>query len=124
MKSFWQNSDVMNREVSLRRLGGNETLLATLAQFFLEDAPNLMRQLDEAHAAGDLKTVAHRAHSLKGLSSTFEAIPFLNRSREVESMALTGQVSQLDENIRDLKVEFDQLVEQLQKIAPQSTSQS
>ena len=46
-----QDLAVTDREISLRRLGGDEKLLAALAGFFLEDAPTLMAQLNVAEQA-------------------------------------------------------------------------
>jgi len=110
MDSFWQGKLVTNREVALRRLGGSETLLATLAGFFLEDAPVLMKELGDACRSNDLPIVCRRAHSLKGLSATFEAVPFQSLAGEIETMARAGDNSHLNERIRELEVEFDRLV--------------
>jgi HPt (histidine-containing phosphotransfer) domain-containing protein len=107
---------VTDPQISLQRLGGDEKLLATLAQFFLEDAPPLMGQLNEANQSGDMKAVALRAHSLRGLSSTFEAIPFQEIAAEVELSAKTGDMTHLNQTLPQLKVEFDRLIEALQPL--------
>lgn len=107
---------VTDRDISLQRLGGDEKLLATLAGFFLEDAPLLLAQLEEANQSGDLKIVAHRAHSLKGLSSTFEAIPFQEVAAEVESLARAGNQAHVDQSLSPLKSEFKRLVSALEQM--------
>ena len=104
---------VADREVALRRLGGDEKLFATLIDFFLEDAPALMTELGHAYDSGDLESVWRRAHGLKGLSSTFEAVTFMYLAAEVESLARTADLVPLAEAIPQLKTEFDRLVEHL-----------
>lgn len=116
MHSLEAGTAVTDREKTLARLGGDEKLLVTLAGFYLEDAPALMTQLGHAFDSGDYVTVVHRAHSLKGLSSTFEAIPFMTCAAEIESMARTEDIQHLGETIRQLEVEFDRLVADLQSL--------
>lgn len=118
------SKSVTDRQISLQRLGGDEKLLATLAEFFLEDAPPLMRQLDEAIQSGDMKQTALRAHSLKGLSSTFEAIPFQVAISELESFAKTGDTSRIHQSLPHLKTEFGRLIEALQQMVADNQSSS
>jgi HPt (histidine-containing phosphotransfer) domain-containing protein len=117
MTSLSKSSAVTDREIALRRLGGNETLLRTLAGFFLEDAPTIMQQLDEARQAGHLSLVALRAHSLKGLSSTFEAVPFQEVAAEIESRAKASDQSFVDQSFPQLQQEFGRLVVELRALA-------
>ena len=113
MASINDSVPVMDRDVSLRRLGGNEQLLASLIGFFLEDAPQLMQQLHDAAQEADAKKLAHRAHSLKGLAATFEAIPFQRLAAEIEAMASDGNTQQATQSIAKLEVEYDRLASQL-----------
>lgn len=117
MNPLSKSSPVTDREISLRRLGGNEALLMTLAGFFLEDAPGLMAQLDEARHSGHLSLVALRAHSLKGLSSTFEAIPFQEVAAEIESMAKADDQFRVDQLFPQLQIEFERLTMALRSLA-------
>jgi len=116
MFSLRQDTPVTNREISLRRLGGDETLLATLAGFFLEDAPALMIQLNHAHDSGDFAMVAHCAHGLKGLSATFEAVPFMQLAAEIESLARAEDHYHVNEAIPRLQAEFDRLAADLRSL--------
>ena len=108
-----QIESVTDREIALRRLGGDVKLLVTLAGFFLEDAPSLMTQLQHAQHLSDLPLVAQLAHSLKGLSSTFEAIPFLLVLRELESIARAEDTLHVEEIMPRLEWEFDRLLADL-----------
>ena len=113
MISISQSHAVMDREIALRRLGGDETLLKTLIGFFIEDAPTLLSDLQQAVDAGDWSVVALKAHSLKGLSSTFEAIPFMELAASVEAQASAADQIHLIETIPQLQFEFDRLIHDL-----------
>ena len=106
---------IADREISLRRLGDDEKLLATLVGFFLEDAPVLMTQLGHAYDSCDLEMVAHRAHSLKGLSATFEAVSFMRLAAEIESLARAADQLHLKELLTQLNIEYDRLVSELRR---------
>lgn len=108
---------VINAAVALRRLGGDKKLFATLASFFLQDAPTLMQQLHDAHRTGAVVVVGRKAHSLRGLAATFEALPFLELAAEIESLARAGDLSVIDVLISPLDYEFSRLMKDLQNPA-------
>ncbi|MEK6259957.1 MAG: Hpt domain-containing protein [Planctomycetota bacterium] len=112
-----QTAPITNTEVALRRLGGDTKLFATLARFFLQDAPGLMQQLHDAHRTGAVEVVFQSAHSLKGLAATFEALPFVELAAEVESLARAGDLSVVEGLISPLDFEFRRLVTELQNSA-------
>ena len=58
---------VWDHEGLLKRVRGNETLLLSLLQQFLQDMPEQMTQFKQAVAGTDLARVASLAHSLKGV---------------------------------------------------------
>ncbi len=104
---------VINHEVALQRLGGDTSLFATLASFFLEDAPGLMEQLHDAYRTGAAELVVQTAHSLKGLSATFEAIPFRRLAEEIEFLARAGNLSTAGALLTQIDHEFGRLVTSL-----------
>jgi len=122
MKSSNDEFLVANREIALKRLAGNEVLLAKLAEFFLEDAPLVMKQLQDAYDCGDLTLVAHKAHGLKGLSATFEAISVCNLTREIELASRSDERSQLAQKIPLLWTELQRLILYLEQVVAQSAS--
>lgn len=107
---------VINYEIALERLSGDTSMLATLAGFFLEDAPQLMTELHDGFKAGSTDIVFRRAHALKGLSATFEAIPFFRLAEEVESLARSKRESSLPSKIAAMQTEFDRLVLKLRDL--------
>ena len=112
-----QTVPVINTEVALRRLGGDTKLFATLAGFFLQDAPALMQQLHDSHHTGTVEMVFQSAHSLKGLAGTFEALPFVELAAEVETMARAGNLMAIKSLMSRLDFEFSRLVAHLQNSA-------
>ena len=116
MISISKSHAVMDCDIALRRLDGNETLLKTLIGFFLEDAPTLLLELKQAMDAEDWSVVALKAHSLKGLSSTFEAIPFMQLAATIESQASVADQVSLVEAILQLQFEFERLINDLKSV--------
>lgn len=112
-----QTGPVINTEVALRRLGGDTKLFATLAGFFLQDAPTLMQQLHDARRMGTVELIFQSAHSLKGLASTFEALPFVELAVEIESLARAGDLLAIDALMSPLDFEFSRLMTNLQNSA-------
>lgn len=107
---------VIDKDAALRRLGGNENLLKTMAVFFLEDAPSLMDQLVKELEAKDFDAVFHRAHSLKGLSATFDALEFKQLAEEVETLGRSRNEAMLAKKIPELRSEFIRLVSCLREL--------
>ncbi len=103
----------INIEVALQRMSGNTTLLATLAAYFLEDAPQLLEQLHDGLRINSLEQVTLSAHSLRGLAATFEATPFVTLAMEIENLGRVGDASRLNELTTRLDAEFTRLNEAL-----------
>jgi HPt (histidine-containing phosphotransfer) domain-containing protein len=105
---------VTNPVVALERLGGDQALFAALTSYFLEDAPGLMARLGTAQQTGTIQEVVQLAHGLKGLASTFEAIPFVQLAADVEAQAKAGDRAAVQALFPRLKAEFDRLFAALQ----------
>ena len=106
----------VNTEIALQRLNGNEALLASLTSFFLEDAPQLLEHLHEGLRTDSLPQVVISAHSLRGLASTFEAIPVMQLAAEIESLGRKGDCTRLKELAGQLDAEFVRLMVALRAI--------
>ena len=66
-ESTASENQAWDREGLLKRVRGNETLLHSLLQQFLQDIPEQMTQFTKAVASTDFARVASLAHSLKGV---------------------------------------------------------
>lgn len=104
---------IMNRESALVRLGGDTGLLRQLAEYFLEDAPKLLQDLESALTAGDVKIVHQTAHSLKGLAANFEAVAAVAAARDMEITARAGNPQACQALLDPLRAELARLIEAL-----------
>ncbi len=74
-------------------LGGEFIYLAELIDSFLEDAPQLLAELEQSIADQDPAGVRRVAHSLKSNGADFGASTFSNLCKELEMM---GKEERLD----------------------------
>ena len=61
-----------------------------LVDTFLEEAPPMLAELGEAHAAGSAEAFRRAAHSLKSNASTFGAATLAAMARELELQGLAA----------------------------------
>jgi HPt (histidine-containing phosphotransfer) domain-containing protein len=107
---------VIDIDVVLERLNGSQAMLANLANFFLEDAPEVLQQLHDGLRANSLTQIFGNAHRLKGLASTFEPTPVAELAAEIESCGRNGDTTQCTELTSQLDSEFARLTEALEAI--------
>ena len=107
---------VIDRELSLSRVGGDEELLKEIVILFLEDYPKVIADLRDAAARGDAKGVERNAHSLKGSVSNFGAQMAVDTALKLESMGrahdlddVSPLLDTLDQTLAVLKRELESL---------------
>jgi signal transduction histidine kinase/CheY-like chemotaxis protein/HPt (histidine-containing phosphotransfer) domain-containing protein len=76
----------------LSMLGGKFDYLVELIDSFLEDAPQLLAELNQYIEGGDAAGVRRMAHSLKSNGADFGATAFSNLCKELEMMAKSGAI--------------------------------
>jgi signal transduction histidine kinase/CheY-like chemotaxis protein/HPt (histidine-containing phosphotransfer) domain-containing protein/PAS domain-containing protein len=76
----------------LSMLGGEFVYLVELIDSFLEDAPQLLDELNQYLESGDAAGVRRIAHSLKSNGADFGATTFSNLCKELEMMAKSGTI--------------------------------
>jgi CheY-like chemotaxis protein/HPt (histidine-containing phosphotransfer) domain-containing protein len=79
-------------ESLLSMLGGEFAYLVELIDSFLEDAPQLLAELNEFVEGEDAAGVRRVAHSLKSNGADFGATTFSNLCRELEMMGKEGAI--------------------------------
>ncbi|KPC54781.1 Hpt domain-containing protein [Amantichitinum ursilacus] len=108
------------RAVALAALADDQALLVELIGVFLADVPMRVATLQAAAEAGDLATVAHQAHALKGECGTLAATVTVGHLRALEMAARAGDTRAVAEAwtdaigsvhalLNDLKAEYDTL---------------
>ncbi|MCP4347442.1 MAG: response regulator [Desulfobacterales bacterium] len=97
---------VLNREMALNYIGGDEELLKQLFKIFIETAPETIERLREAVMSNDTKEVARHAHSLKGPFGSIGAEFCWNIAVQLEHTAKGDNPSQTVPIFEKLELEL------------------
>jgi len=97
---------VVDHRGAMDRLDGDEELWNEIREIWVEDAPQMLRNVQEALAELNADGLRRAAHALKGASSNVGAARVTEAAREIETKAMAGDwkalgdgVSQLDEEV-------------------------
>jgi HPt (histidine-containing phosphotransfer) domain-containing protein len=82
------NKRLLDADMTLERLAGDEKVLRSVASTFIRTAPQLLASITAALAGRDMKRAFAQAQSLKGAVSAFEAPHVLNSVLNVERHAI------------------------------------
>ncbi len=83
--------DLSILENLLTMLGGEFSNLVQIIDSFLEDAPNLLAELDQSISRGDAGGVRRVAHGLKSNGADFGASRFSALCKELEAIGKSGR---------------------------------
>ena len=83
---------VFDRDEMLRRLGGDQSLLQSLAEMFPDESNKLYIAMKEGRSARIAGDVEISAHTLKGICSMFGATVAADIARELEMGAAAGNL--------------------------------
>ena len=100
-------------DVALRRMGGDIELLSSMVDYFLEDSPTLLAELQQLVHDGNSAEAARVAHSLKGLCANFEAADATQAGSEMESVCMSGMLSDAEQLLPQLTEKFAKLSREL-----------
>ncbi len=106
---------VFDIERSLRRLGGDKSLLRDLARFFVEDAESLLTSLQGALESKDTKAASRAAHSLSGQSANFSADICSSLAKAIELASQSGDFESSTGMLEELLREVNRLTEALRR---------
>jgi signal transduction histidine kinase/ActR/RegA family two-component response regulator len=111
-----ETPSVIDRSIVVERLGGDEDLYVELWDLFLDNVPQLMRQLEEALSRRDLPVLERVAHTLKGASVNVGAAAIQRISAQAEQAAKDGDWNGIQGLYEGLKGEIRKL-QSLSRIA-------
>jgi HPt (histidine-containing phosphotransfer) domain-containing protein len=104
--------------IALERLGGDEELLREVAKLFLEEYPQLMREIRMAADNRDPDALQRAAHSMKGSVSNFGADGVYQAAFALEMVGRAGDLStarncidRLDQTLRHIHPALVELAE-------------
>jgi len=109
-------NEVVDREVALARVEGDEGLLADLAKLFCEESPKLLSAVRDAVARRDSAALKRAAHSLKGSMSTFAARDATEAALRLEELASGGELVDAEGAYRLLATQVDRLKQALESL--------
>jgi CheY-like chemotaxis protein len=101
--------DMAALENLLSVLGGEFEYLAELIDSFLEDAPQLLVELNQYVQAGDAAGVRRVAHSLKSNGADFGATTFSNLCKELEMMGKSGAIEGAPDLAAQIETEYEKV---------------
>ncbi|KKW91757.1 MULTISPECIES: Hpt domain-containing protein [Sphingobium] len=106
-------STLMDWARALQNADGSEELLLELAEVFIAECPEMMRQLRAAIDGRDMRELQRTAHSLKGSARIFAAPAATDAAFRLEAMGADGDLRHADDAWAILRFEIDGLVRAL-----------
>jgi HPt (histidine-containing phosphotransfer) domain-containing protein len=99
----------IDRAAVIERLGGDESLLAEVAQIFVEDCPRLIGSVEAAVKSRDAKALARATHTIAGSVGNFTEDGVYTLARKVEHLAIAEDIDGAVSNVPEL-------LEQLERV--------
>jgi signal transduction histidine kinase/DNA-binding response OmpR family regulator/HPt (histidine-containing phosphotransfer) domain-containing protein len=113
--------DTAALENLLSVLGGEFEYLAELIDSFLEDAPQLLAELNQSFEDGDAVGVRRVAHSLKSNGADFGATTFSNLCKELELQAKSGEIDGAADLAAQIVAEYGKVEAALKAVRHEGT---
>jgi HPt (histidine-containing phosphotransfer) domain-containing protein len=96
----------------LKSLSGAD-FINELIDAFLEEAPDMIQNMQTALQANDTESFRRNAHSLKSNANTFGAVELGTLAKELEAMARENNL-EVGNRLEVLKASFENVAEELQ----------
>jgi CheY-like chemotaxis protein len=109
-------NQVLNLEVTLTRVGGDEVLLADLARIFCAESHKLLGAVDDAIARRSPGDLRRAAHTLKGSIATFVAQEATETAEKLEDLARLEDLDGAQETYQLLRSRVEKLRGALENI--------
>jgi HPt (histidine-containing phosphotransfer) domain-containing protein len=107
-------TNLLDRELALDRLGGDEELLDEIMALFRRECPGLLGKLQDAVEHQDARAVMEAAHSMKGSLATLGAEEGAMLALDLEIM---GRNSRLDGSTEAL-LRLERMLRELERELP------
>jgi two-component system sensor histidine kinase/response regulator len=108
---------VMNIEVALANVEGDQELLLELAALFCEESPKCLAALRQATARRDFDAVRTAAHGFKGSVGTFAAQDAMEAAVRLEGLARGNEADGVPEASAALQAKIEELRSALQLLS-------
>jgi PAS domain S-box-containing protein len=95
--------------------GDNSQLLADLINSYLDDAPKLLQNMQNALAKQNVVEMQHSAHTLKSASATLGAMHLAELCRKLETTQLSEPIEVWAEQVANVQAEYAKVETSLQQ---------
>ncbi|MGZ5095536.1 MAG: Hpt domain-containing protein [Burkholderiales bacterium] len=111
---------LLDADLTLERLAGDEILLGAVARTFTHTAPNLVAAITTALASNDMNGAFAHAQSLKRAVAAFEAPQVLNSVLNIERHALNEDAAAAADALPVAQGLVERLVNEVSSLVPTS----
>lgn len=93
-----------------------EDFVGELVDTFIEEAPGMFLEMEQALSADDTDRFRRAAHSLKTNANTFGATVLAEKAKELEYMARENDLN-IGDRLKTLKDSYEQAVKELKSLS-------
>lgn len=108
---------VFDQQALIERIDGDEELLETILEMFVENIPDRLDAIKTAIDNNDITLLKREAHSLKGAAATISADRITELAQQLEELKINGNLSKVKSILALLYLEFEQLKTTLEQRA-------
>lgn len=108
---------VLDRDLILDRLGGDEEIFSMMIDLYLQDVENTALSLATALANGEVVALMREAHTIKGLLATFSDDAGAAEAFGIEQQAKIGRISSLQPAVAALQRRLFEVADALRREA-------
>ena len=95
--------------------GVDQEVLDIIAQAFTDQWPHDIDKMRDALAQGDLQSVLHTSHALKGTLAMFGAAPARDLAQHIESLCANGEPDEVRALLQPFAAEVEHLLQSVQE---------
>jgi CheY-like chemotaxis protein/HPt (histidine-containing phosphotransfer) domain-containing protein len=119
-----EDAGVLDKATALANLGGDEHVLAEVAQIFLVECSRLMSEVREAIHRNNSSALERAAHSMKGSVAAFAAQRAYETARRLEELGHEGKLQDAEGVFASLEAEIDRLRPEMESLVSSGTMSS
>ena len=106
---------VFDKEAVLERMMGDEKLVETITEGFLEDIPLQIQAMKDFLDAGDVPGVERQAHTIKGASANVGGEALCAVASDMEKAGTAGDLDAVGNRMANLEEQFERLKQAIEK---------
>jgi HPt (histidine-containing phosphotransfer) domain-containing protein len=118
------SSRLWNEEEALQRLGGNCSLLVTIANMFLTQIEQKTTALNTAVSQQDVESIRFTSHTIKGASGDIGATALHSVAARIEQLAKANELDSIHEQMAVFDKTVTATVQTIEQKLPALTSAS